>query len=668
MNVSLIGYTQNAKELLILTKNTRHLSGETRFEDVLDMTERRKDEELSYIFSTISSSWEFVNYTFLLQDVTRSFCLEKGSKILAKKFKRKQKNNPNHKLYPIIGTKKVEEIDIGDEVWSYNEGTGEKEWDKVIFKSRHMSDDWYKIKFSNGNEITMTNEHPVYIVGRKDKSELVPRWVPAEELREGDQAIQTMYMGYHGAVRLRGKTLEESFGDEKAEKMRSAISKSSSRPYAERFGSEKRAKIEAVKRTKHMVGNTYEKICGKKKAKKLLKKRSEHLKQQHKDDPDFHSIGGKALKHMWKHNREFMIENCRMAGAKSYNQNFGRQSEPERRLEAALNKALPGEFVYNGDGQNGIIIGPRTPDFVSSNGKKKVIELFGCFWHGCKECFVNRGRKHIAKLNDKKIYKDYAKHDYDCLVIWEHELEDMQAVEEKVREYAYNPKIEIVEVIQIQRSDISRHAFNIETEKNHNFFVYGILTHNTHQLVRHRVGFSFAQQSLRVFPAESFKYFIPDKLEKEKFQLAIYDATMSQTQENYNLMLEHGVNVQDARGVLPMNICTNIIVGANLRSLSNLMETRLCVRAQGEFQMAAMLMRNLVVDVHPWAEKVLAPLCVTKGTCMFPRYDCVLKGKYKHLNRIDDETSNEVKQGWLRLMESKYSPQPEQQNKGGVEW
>ena len=203
---------------------------------------------------------------------------------------------------------------------------------------------------------------------------------------------------------------------------------------------------------------------------------------------------------------------------------------------------------------------------------------------------------------------------------------------------------------------------------NYTFLLQDVTRSFTHQLVRHRVGFSFAQQSLRVFPAESFKYFIPDKLEKEKFQLAIYDATMSQTQENYNLMLEHGVNVQDARGVLPMNICTNIIVGANLRSLSNLMETRLCVRAQGEFQMAAMLMRNLVVDVHPWAEKVLAPLCVTKGTCMFPRYDCVLKGKYKHLNRIDDETSNEVKQGWLRLMESKYSPQPEQQNKGGVEW
>ena len=196
---------------------------------------------------------------------------------------------------------------------------------------------------------------------------------------------------------------------------------------------------------------------------------------------------------------------------------------------------------------------------------------------------------------------------------------------------------------------------------NYTFLLQDVTRSMTHQTVRHR-HMSFAQQSLRVFPAESFKYFIPDKLEKEKFQLAIYDATMSQTQENYNLMLEHGVNVQDARGVLPMNICTNIIVGANLRSLSSLMETRLCVRAQGEFQMAAMLMRNLVVDVHPWAEKVLAPLCVTKGTCMFPRFTgCPLKNKYEHLQPTNDYLTGRVKSDWKVLMDKQFSPQPEQQ-------
>jgi thymidylate synthase (FAD) len=196
---------------------------------------------------------------------------------------------------------------------------------------------------------------------------------------------------------------------------------------------------------------------------------------------------------------------------------------------------------------------------------------------------------------------------------------------------------------------------------NYTFLLQDVTRSLTHQLVRHRHN-SFAQQSLRVFPAESFKYFVPDKLEKESYQLAIYDATMSQTQENYNLLLKHGVNVQDARGVLPMNICTNIIVGANLRSLSNLMETRLCVRAQGEFQMAAMLMRNLVADVHPWAEKVLAPSCITKGTCMFPRFTgCPLKNKYHHLQPIEDSLTDKVKCDWEVLMEKQYSPQPEQQ-------
>lgn len=54
------------------------------------------------------------------------------------------------------------------------------------------------------------------------------------------------------------------------------------------------------------------------------------------------------------------------------------------------------------------------PDFVNVNGQKKILEVFGDYWHNLE------GR--VEK--DKKKIKIYKKYGYDCLVIWEHELKN----------------------------------------------------------------------------------------------------------------------------------------------------------------------------------------------------------------------------------------------------
>jgi len=196
---------------------------------------------------------------------------------------------------------------------------------------------------------------------------------------------------------------------------------------------------------------------------------------------------------------------------------------------------------------------------------------------------------------------------------------------------------------------------------NYTFLIQDVTRSYTHQLVRHRVGTSFAQQSLRVAPADSFSYLIPDKIEEDHFQLALYQTTMANIQEGYNLLLGKGADTQDARGVLPTNICTNILLGINLRALALLMETRLCVRAQGEFQQAAMIMRELVLEEHPWAEPVMYPTCIAKSICQFPRFtECPLKNKYEHLSQVEPVLRKKVAHDWERLMEHNYSPQPKQ--------
>ena len=195
---------------------------------------------------------------------------------------------------------------------------------------------------------------------------------------------------------------------------------------------------------------------------------------------------------------------------------------------------------------------------------------------------------------------------------------------------------------------------------DYTFLIQDVSRAYTHQQVRHRV-MSFSQQSLRVFPAESFSYYIPPNIEKDRFQLAVYEAAMKNIQNNYNVLLHKGADIQDARGILPTNICTHILVKANLRALSNLMETRLCVRAQGEFQDAALTMKELVKEVHPWAEHVLNPCCILHGYCQFKNFECPLKVKYKHLQPVSDETKKALSDDWGALMEHGYSPQPKQQ-------
>ncbi|WP_278378637.1 Hint domain-containing protein [Chryseobacterium arthrosphaerae] len=62
------------------------------------------------------------------------------------------------------GSKKIEDIQEGDLVWSYNEETGKKELKKVVELSRNTSSSLVKISV-NGTEITCTPEHPFYVNG-----------------------------------------------------------------------------------------------------------------------------------------------------------------------------------------------------------------------------------------------------------------------------------------------------------------------------------------------------------------------------------------------------------------------------------------------------------------------------------------------------------------------
>ena len=127
----------------------------------------------------------------------------------------------------------------------------------------------------------------------------------------------------------------------------------------------------------------------------------------------------------------------------------------------------------------------------------------------------------------------------------------------------------------------------------------------THQFVRTRQG-SYAQQSQRTADMHGFGYYTPTRIAENETAKSVYDKAMSDINEAYQKLRET-VPAEDARGVLPTNIHTNIVAKFNLRTLSEMAKSRISPRAQGEYQEVFKLMVKEVVAVHPWAEPFLTP-------------------------------------------------------------
>lgn len=80
-------------------------------------------------------------------------------------------------------------------------------------------------------------------------------------------------------------------------------------------------------------------------------------------------------------------------------------------------KNLP--YIFVGDGS--VIIDNRNPDFINSNGQKKIIEFFGEHWHKPEDETIKR-----------RIYQKYG---FDLLVIWGKDTKDKEMLLEKVSEF-----------------------------------------------------------------------------------------------------------------------------------------------------------------------------------------------------------------------------------------
>lgn len=187
---------------------------------------------------------------------------------------------------------------------------------------------------------------------------------------------------------------------------------------------------------------------------------------------------------------------------------------------------------------------------------------------------------------------------------------------------------------------------------NYVFLITDVTRAFTHQFVRHRHG-SYAQQSMRtVNMSEVFDYVSTGKCKDDSEISIAYAKGMQDIKDSYIAMIKKGAKVEDARGILPTNITTNIMAMFNLRSLSEIIGERQCIRVQGEFREVVDKMKQEVVAVHPWTEEVFEPTCVRTGFCHFFNFnDCPMKTNgYIKTAPAERDNIKYRKGGWEKLM------------------
>ena len=160
------------------------------------------------------------------------------------------------------------------------------------------------------------------------------------------------------------------------------------------------------------------------------------------------------------------------------------------------------------------------------------------------------------------------------------------------------------------------------------------------QLVRHRIGASFAIQSGRYVAKGPTNMVIPQSIEDAMandrengngYLDEVFDRYKEAVDELATSLKMAGVKDQDVRYFYPQGAETNIIMTMNGRELLHWLSLRLCNRAQKEHRELAEKILELVKEVSPIIFENAGPSCVQLGYCPEGKKGC---GKYPTMKEL----------------------------------
>lgn len=148
------------------------------------------------------------------------------------------------------------------------------------------------------------------------------------------------------------------------------------------------------------------------------------------------------------------------------------------------------------------------------------------------------------------------------------------------------------------------------------FAISGVSRTLSHQLVRHRAGVAFDQQSQRYVKFKGAATMLPGTIaEADPGVREKFEGQLESSLDLYGELVKAGIPGEDARFVFPNATRTNLVMTANLRALIHMSGLRLCTMAQWEIRRLFQLIRHEVFQVSPFLGAFLAPKCVPLGYC-----------------------------------------------------
>jgi len=366
-------------------------------------------------------------------------CFPAGTKILVEKDV-KWKNDLGEGVSKKLGLVNIEDIRVDDKVLTYDEETRKKVYCRVLNTSVKNEVEMVRIRFSNGNELVSTSNHPIAVNRNGD---IV--WVAAKDIGIGNECLQYHYHSLDWRINglsNRERSFDELFGysssehgDFVSEKWKDKCSEYNSSEYRDRLS-------EAIRNVWKDPESSY------------------HTEE-------YRQLKSEVTKKNWDNKTE---DEKRQHMLKMWKGTAKRPTSLEIKLDDIIEDVCPGKFVYNDVIDEACFVQfddrKKIPDFISMNGVKKVIEAFGDYWHNEEEV--------------EPLISDYKKAGWECLIIWENELDDVDKVKERIKNFVYNPNVEVVMVTDAQSYKLveSIPVYNLEVEDNNNYFAYGILVHN----------------------------------------------------------------------------------------------------------------------------------------------------------------------------------------------
>jgi len=159
-------------------------------------------------------------------------------------------------------------------------------------------------------------------------------------------------------------------------------------------------------------------------------------------------------------------------------------------------------------------------------------------------------------------------------------------------------------VIKVKHGSVLEHGFV-------NFILADVSRVFTHELVRHRVGTSMSQESLRFVRQTELRMWIPEAIREDPESLSIFMQN-AETAEQTLLQLAAQLKVDDMksfhekkrwtsriRRLAPDGIATTIAWGANIRALRHLIQLRTDAGAEEEIRLVFGKIADIVIARYP---------------------------------------------------------------------